>query len=308
MKNARSFLRPMLAVMVIAMMSAAAFSGCIGKPVTPAPAGGISAITPEDIEALKSARYSRASVIGENDVVVASAENPFYALIATPLAAYYEGGALKKVPLLVTNSGNTYPWIHTTPSITTEPTVYTDIGPVIRFLQAYQPSGAVMIGMDKISATGTTTVAGQATPVTYNLAATTAFVGDLTEVALKVAETYWSSAEAVILVEKDEKGYAEAVNAVAIASYLNVPVVPVGDVDTAIAERLSKLGVKYTITCGEVQVSAENAKKLGKMVRFPDVSGIANGVLSLAPKAEGDVPYVVLANPLDTYVPAVLDQ
>lgn len=301
------YLRPVLAILVVALMGAVAFSGCFGKtPPAQEKPGMISVITPQDIDALKATKYSRASVVGENDVVIASADNPFYALIATPLAAYYEGGSLKKVPLLVSNEGNTYPHIHTVPSINTEPTAYTDIGPVIRFLQVYQPSGAIMIGMDKISAKGSIVQAGQTTPVDYSLAATQAFTGDLTEIAVRVAETYWSNTEAIILVESNERGYAEAVNAVAIASYLNVPVVPVGEVNATTADRLSKLGIKYTITCGDIQISAENAKKLGKMLKFPDVMSIANGVLSLAPKTETDLPYVVMANPLDTYVPKVL--
>lgn len=311
MKNARSFLRPALAVLVIAMMGFAAFSGCLGKPVTQMPAMNINAVTPDDLAALKSVGTARSGSVPEDSVVIASSDDPFYALIATPIAAYYEGGALKKVPLLVSNAGNTYPWIHTVPSIATEPTVFSDMGPVVKFLQAYNPGSAIMVGMDKISYTGAETQAGQLTTVSYELKATTSFTGNITDIAIKAAETYWSRAEAAVLVEADDTGYAEALGASAIASYLNIPVIPVSDVGTNVVDTLSKLGVKYTIVCGDVKFSSAVSGmmgKFGKLMRFFSADAMTEGTLSLAPKAEGDIPYIVLANPLDTYVPKVLNE
>lgn len=299
------------AIALVAMMTAAAFSGCVGKTPGDKDTVNIYPISTDDINALKSITAARISTPAEGTVVLASDADPFYALIATPVAAYYEGGVLKSLPLLVTNEGNTYPWIHDTPIIPNEPTVYTDIGPVVKFIETYNPSGAVMVGMDKFSAVGTTSRNGQASAVSYTLSATQSFVGDVTEVALKIAETYWSSADAVMLVDI-ETGYADAVSAGVLASYLNMPVIPVaGEPSGAVADAIAKLGAKYTLVCGEVEVSANVASDLGKLLGIEGAMEIAKTVLSLMPGgnvASGAIPYVVMANPLDTVEPTVLEE
>ncbi|MDD5502423.1 MAG: hypothetical protein PHH26_03040, partial [Candidatus Thermoplasmatota archaeon] len=313
MVKSSKLIRPLFAIALVAMMSVAAFSGCIGKNDKVAPAWAeISEISADEVASLKSIS-SVMSNVPTGSVVVASDSDPLYALIATPIAAHYEAGALKSVPLLVSNSGNTYPWIHKTPAISTEPTVYTDVGPVARFLQTYNPSSSIMLGMDKISVKGTSSQSGTNSPVDYTLAATESYLGSPTEVALKLTEKYWTKADAAILVEQnDTKGYADALNVAPLASYLNIPIIPVGDVNETVAKVLSSLGVKYTLACGDVKIPVDIVKQMGKVMKFAADSDISSAVLSLLPKSgsadSSSIPYIVMANPLDTYTPVVLDQ
>ncbi|MDD5502425.1 MAG: C25 family cysteine peptidase [Candidatus Thermoplasmatota archaeon] len=306
--KAKVLSKPIFAIGTIAMFCAAVFSGCVG-PGTGNAGANAQIIGPDDMQALAGIETER-NPLPDDCAIVASDADSFYAIIAAPVAAYYEEGQMSSVPLLVANDGNTYPWVNVTPNNPSEPTKFSNLGPVARFLMTYNPTSGIVIGMDKFSAKGSEASMGTVTPVEYALPVKQAFPGEVQEAALAVASAFWSKSEAAIIVDI-ETGYAEAVNAGVLASYLNIPIIPVSSADSAVADALSGLGVKYTILCGEVNVPGSVAESFGTMLKFSDLSQIADAVLEILPShgyVGSDLPYVVMANPLDINVPNVLNE
>jgi len=121
------------------------------------------------------------------------------------------------------------------------------------------------------------------------------------EVSLEIAQNFWESSEAVLLIEDNESGYNLGVIATPIASYLSIPIIVTDEIDSEVTEVLIGLGVKSTIICGK------NLEGYGNVLRFESVEEIVDATIDLLLEKFGDIDYVTLTNPIDAWPPEVLD-
>jgi len=121
------------------------------------------------------------------------------------------------------------------------------------------------------------------------------------ETSLYIANKYWVSSDAVLLIEDNETGYNLGVVATPMASYLGIPVIVTNEVDQDVRAVLSDLGVKYSLVCGDIE-------GYGKSIKFNDADEIVNASIELVRERFGDVEYITIANPRDAWPPEVLDE
>jgi hypothetical protein len=120
--------------------------------------------------------------------------------------------------------------------------------------------------------------------------------------SLRIAQTYWTSSEAALIIEYNEPGYNLGVLATPIASYLRIPVIITEEMDSDVTRVLSDLGVKKTFVCGE------NIKGYGSYVKFNSVDEIVNAsIIIVEQKLKHEVDYITLTDPVDAWPPKVLD-
>ena len=216
----------------------------------------------------------------ENMPVIVSDKSPYYTLIGTPVALYYDGTTQKASPLLVVNPADSSRG-------------------VIRFINQYNTPSVVTIG--DVPSTLSSDEREWETPTSVALSITKSFEGSAKSVSLNVAKYFWKSSDGVILVKNDQDGYNQAVVAVTLASYVNIPVIVTDTVDENVAKTLEGLGVKYSIVCGDMK-----GYKLTK--HFGSVDEIQDWTISvIRQRLKTNVSYISMANPLDTYNLGVLD-
>ncbi len=119
------------------------------------------------------------------------------------------------------------------------------------------------------------------------------------DVSLEIA-SYWKKSEGVMIIENSQEGYELAVSAVPLASYFCIPVIVTDEIDEEVEELLKKLGVRYSIICGDVG-------GYKKRLRFESIEEIVNASIKTVEKKFGGVEYVTMANPIDAWPPEVLD-
>ncbi|MCI0497526.1 MAG: C25 family cysteine peptidase [Thermoplasmata archaeon] len=186
--------------------------------------GGLSLVDVRAGDGSSSRKATLADLLGQEAVrsgqpeaVVASADEPYYALIGTPLALYYEGGERMAVPLLV-GSGDE---------------ISSAVG---SFLVKYDADVIVTLGsVDNIPF-------GQKVKVE----------GSPRDVSIEVARAYWVSSKGAVLVETSQLGYNMATAVMPLASYLNMPVMATDSTDGEVKAALRALGVEFTIVCGGI--------------------------------------------------------
>lgn len=217
------------------------------------------------------------------DVIIVEKEQSFMTLVSTPVAVYYEGSERVSSPLLCTGEN-----LHTPnegPSKSTS-----------SFLDAYTYSDILGVGdlPDGFKAD---------THVNSNSAA---------EMSSEIAQRFWTSSDGAILVENDQTGYEYAVNAVVIASYLNIPVIVADSIDSQVERTLSTLSVKYTIICGDLDGYGKiwplkNSDEIHQIIAtgIPDENGELKSIITDRLGTSSD--YIVMANPNDIIVPTVTD-
>jgi len=220
---------------------------------------------------------SKSEIVPATEPIVASDSDPNYALIATPVALYYEGAERHVQPLLVfQGSYDRYKMNGASSAVN-------------RFFVAYPTNQS------------TVTIIGDVVTSELVKDVSTTFQGSPEEVSLDVAQHYWTASDGVILVSNDFDGYAQAVNAVPLASYLGIPVVVMDGVTEDSAAIFEGLGVKYSIVCGDI--SGYN-----KVMRFKEVEEINDIVLqTITERIQAAPRYIALGNPLDAIDRVVLN-
>lgn len=209
-----------------------------------------------------------------NMPTIVSHESPYYALIGTPAALYYDGTTQKVSPLLVVCDR--------------EPS-----RAVIRFMNQYNNPSVVTIG--DVPSTLSSDEREWETPTSVTLGVTKSFEGSAKSVSLNVAKYFWKSSDGVVLVKNNQDGYNQAVVAVTLASYVNIPVIVTDTIDEDVAKTLESLGVKYSLVCGDMK-----GYKLTK--HFSSVEEIQDWTIPVVRQRLGDdVSYVTMANPNDIY-------
>jgi hypothetical protein len=132
-------------------------------------------------------------------------------------------------------------------------------------------------------------------------------------VSESIAIRFWSHTDGVILVKQGcQNAYNIAVPTIPIASYVNIPVIVTHSVDSHLKNTLNKLGVKYSIVCGNLDGYGKKTLILkGDEISFnTDLVTIQDLTRSFIEHPEGfgtNINYITLANPLDITEPEVLD-
>jgi hypothetical protein len=121
------------------------------------------------------------------------------------------------------------------------------------------------------------------------------------ECSVDVADTYWISSEAVLLIPNTEEGYALGVLATPIASYLSIPIIIADEINQSVVQVLSELNVKKSIVIGET------LNGYGEVLRLTCVEDIVDASIDLVREKFGDIDYISITNPIDAWDPEVLD-
>ena len=201
--------------------------------------------------------------------IVASDEDPFYALIATPVAVHNEEtGDQTAIPLLVAGSN---------PSL-----------PVNRFLLAYNRPTVITLGP----------VEDLSVPTSMKVLAE-----DVKHTSTQTAETFWTSADGAMIVRGDKEGYDLAVAATALASYLDIPIIVTDEICPGVTSTLEGLGVKYTICLGD----APGYGKVFRLETLTDIQDTMRDFIRDPQGLSGEVEYLTIANPQDVVPMNVLD-
>lgn len=124
--------------------------------------------------------------------------------------------------------------------------------------------------------------------------------GSSKDVSLKIAQKYWESSKAVVLIEDNQEGYTLGVSAATLASYLSAPVIVTDETDSEVTKVLQDLGVEYSLVCG-------NIDGYGNTLKFNCVDDVVNLSVDVVEKKMGDINYITLANPIDAWPPEVLN-
>ena len=189
---------------------------------------GIYVWVPESTETGVSEAKDFVTVTGqmvdEEDMpyaLVVSNKDPFYSLIATPVAVNYDDECEQHVrPLLLADD-------------------------------VYEPEKNIQRVIDDLL------VGGKLKLIDDSM--------DAKEVSLKLADEYWESSEAAIIVEYSQDGYNMSLSAIPLASYLSIPVIVTDEIDADVEEVLSELGVEVTLVFGE------DIEGYGDVLRFDDI-------------------------------------
>jgi len=125
--------------------------------------------------------------------------------------------------------------------------------------------------------------------------------GSAKEVSLRIAEKYWDSSKGVLLIKNNQIGYNLGVIATPLASYLGIPVIVTEKVDSEVMRVLDDLGVTSSFICG-------NLSGYGNTMRFETVDDIVDLMIDVVKAKFGEVSYITITNPIDTYTPEALDK
>ncbi len=128
-------------------------------------------------------------------------------------------------------------------------------------------------------------------------------VGDsrsLKDLSLDIAESYWKSSDAALIIQNNQSGYNLGVLAAPLASYLSIPLIVVDELDDDVKKVLENLGVEKSIVCGDIE-------GFGEVLRFDNVNDIVNASIDLVREKFGNVNYITLTNPIDVREPDILD-
>jgi hypothetical protein len=248
------------------------------KPVKPR---AIELATIDDLLRSESARTDITV-----DLVLTPFSSPYLTLVGTPVALYYDGGTCHAVPLLVAGINSQ-----------TQDTGLSRS--VMHFITIYGKSRACVLGniplLDTLKVEPQVSIADKS----------------LTSISVKSALTFWSKADGVLVIKpEDQPAYNLAVNAVPIACYLNIPVIITDNIEARIVtQAFDKLGVKYTLICGEVKGYYGKQWKLKSVeeiqdiiaVGVPDKAGVLRSLLK--DRLNTNCTYITMANPLDISQP-----
>ena len=206
-----------------------------------------------------------------NGSLVVSDASGFYALMATPAACYYSSDGQRSV----------------SPLLAEHVQINTKTNNLLRFLDAYPKSEVVTVGdIQTPSLKATKAIGG----------------GDLETTSLNLAQAYWTSSDGAVLVRSDKAGYAMGVVVAPLASYVDIPIIVADSLDSNVRDTLSGLGVKYTITCGDI----DGYKKVMAFSTVEEALDMTTTFVRHPDGLNSNISYVTLANPMDAFAPKVV--
>jgi hypothetical protein len=123
------------------------------------------------------------------------------------------------------------------------------------------------------------------------------------DASLFVADTFWDSSSAVMIIKQDQQGYNLGLSATPIACYLNIPIIITSSYDDDIDNLLTKLDTNLVFICGELEVTGEFNTH-----NFTSFDDIHQTLISIHNQVfNKPIEYLTLANPLDVTKPKILD-
>ena len=123
------------------------------------------------------------------------------------------------------------------------------------------------------------------------------------EASLFLADTFWDTSTAVMLIKQDTLGYNLGVPATPIASYLNIPIIVTNSFDSSVDTILSNLGTDFIYLIGDISIPTNYTVQ-----SFSNVEEIHQELMNVHEYVfDEPIGYITLANPLDVIKPAILD-
>ena len=208
------------------------------------------------------------------DMVITTDEEPFYGIISTPAACWYDIDPASTKPyglkpLLIAVDGE----LDNTQK---------------RFLDYYGPDSSLAMGdVDE----GDVKLAGT-----------------ITELSLELCLHEFESAAGVLVVPYTEEGYELGVIAAPLASYLNIPIIVIDNSTDLVGLKrdLKNIDIGYSIIIGSD--SSSTANKLGfKTILLENEERIMENVLIVIKNRFGRIDYVTMTNPSDVIPPYVIE-
>ncbi len=215
-----------------------------------------------------------------NGTIISSGETPYHTLVATPAAMFYDNDrVLNAAPLLVAYK---------------EPSKA-----VTRFMEQYKDGqdNLIAVGQPGLDITPDIRIDGN----------------NPRAISIGLANRMWARSDGVILIKADcQEAYNIAVPTVPLASYLNIPVIVTHSLDGDIKDILDKLGVKYSIVCGDLDVYGKKTLILKGDDRsfetdLVTIQDLTRGFIEHPEGFGNNISYVTMANPLDITEPKVED-
>jgi hypothetical protein len=201
--------------------------------------------------------------------IVASDEDPYFAVISTPVAVHYEEtGDQMATPLLVAGSD---------PSIS-----------VNRFLLAYNRPTVITVGP----------VEDLSVPTSMKVLAE-----DVKHTSTAVAETFWTSADGAMVVRPSKEGYDLAVAGAALACYLDIPIIVTDEICPGVTSTMESLDVKYTVALGD----APGYGRVYRLESLGEIQDTTRDFIRDPQGLGGEVEYLTITNPDDVLEMNVLD-
>jgi hypothetical protein len=120
------------------------------------------------------------------------------------------------------------------------------------------------------------------------------FRGGVKDASLKAASSIWSYTRGALIIEQSREGYEIGLTVTPLAAYLNIPVIITKTMDDSVINALSKLGVSYTLICG-------NVDSYGESFHFSSVGEAYELSLDFLLTRFGSISYITIVNSQDVH-------
>lgn len=207
------------------------------------------------------------------DVVVVAESDPYYSLIGTSVACWYDRttNTTGLLPLLVHHEGKL-------------------TGAQQRFLSSYLPS-----------TNKTILVLGDHLQTSYQ---TTEILGSAPMVALSLATLAFTMAPTVMIIPYGtEEAYYLSLLATPLASYLNIPILISDHNDVEIQAVCTQLHTSSAYFIGDISLNLTNVT----VTSLLDEEAITDSILTVIKGQFGSINYLTMTNPSDIVPPAVIN-
>ena len=207
------------------------------------------------------------------DIVVVAESDPYYSLIGTSVACWYDNTTNTSglLPLLIHHEGN-----------------LTDAQQ--RFLESYLPS-----------TNKTLLVLGNHLKTSYH---TTEISGSAPAVALSLATYVFALAPMVLILPYGtEDAYHLSLLAAPLASYLNIPILVSDHNDAEIQAVCAQLHTTSAYVIGNISLTLTNVS----ITYLLDEEAITNTILTVVMEQFGSINYLTMTNPSDIISPTVIN-
>ncbi len=207
------------------------------------------------------------------DAVVVSENDPFFSLIATSVACWYDiaTNSTGLLPLLVQHEDN-----------------LTDAQE--RFLGAYF-----------VSVNRTLLVLGNHLKTSYY---TTEILGSSPDVSLTLATQVFTTAPTVLIIPYETvDAYQLGLLAAPLASYLDLPILIYDDNDVELQTVCSQLQTTQAYLVGNISLNLSDIT----VTYLSDEEAITNSILTVIREQFGSINYLTMTNPADVLPPAVIN-
>jgi len=217
--------------------------------------------------------YGRSTRSFTADAVIVPETDPFFCLISTSVACWYDRGANTTglIPLLVQHEGKL-------------------VDAQTRFLETYLTS-----------ANRTLLVLGEHLNTSYP---TTEILGSPPAVSLTLATQVFTTASAVLVIPYNtEDAYPLSLFASPLASYLNIPILIYDHNDEALQTVCTQLQTTHAYLIGDIALNLTNVT----LIPLTNEAAITRTILTVIKEQFGVINYITMTNPSDVIPTAIIN-